>query len=142
VIIADSGFWIALSSRRDRHHERAVDAMRTWSDEGFITTWPVLTEVTHILTHRLSSTQASAFIRDIARGASTVADMPESALHRIVTLMSRYADFPMDLADASLIVLAEEMDDGRILSTDVRDFDGHRWKSRRPFRNLLLDERN
>jgi predicted nucleic acid-binding protein len=139
VIIADSGFWIALSSRRDHHHERAVESMRTWSDEGFITTWPVLTEVTHILAHRVSSVQASTFIRDIARGASVVADLPESSLHRVVTLMSRYADFPMDLADASLVVLAEELDDGRILSTDARDFDGYRWKTRRPFRNLLLD---
>lgn len=140
MIIADSGFWIALSSRRDRHHNRAVDAMRTWSNEGFITTWPVLTEVTHVLMHRVSSSQASAFVRDIARGASAVADLPESALHRVVTLMTRYGDFPMDLADASLVVLAEELDDGRILSTDARDFDGYRWKSRRPFRNLLLGE--
>ncbi|HEX6833517.1 MAG TPA: hypothetical protein VF132_08285 [Rudaea sp.] len=53
--------------------------------------------------------------------------------------MRRYADLPMDLADASLVLLAEELDDGRILSTDVRDFGGYRWKTRRPFRNLLID---
>ena len=44
----------------------------------------------------------------------------------------------MDLADASLVVLAEEMDDGRILSTDNRDFRTYRWKQRKPFRNLLV----
>jgi predicted nucleic acid-binding protein len=44
----------------------------------------------------------------------------------------------MDPADASLVVLAEELGDGRILSTDQRDFRAYRWKNRKPFRNLLL----
>jgi len=44
-----------------------------------------------------------------------------------------------DLADASLVLLAEQLEDGRILSTDRRDFDGYRWKNTRPFTNLLLD---
>jgi predicted nucleic acid-binding protein len=139
MIIADSGFWIALGNVRDRHHVRAVQAAQTWSAEGFVTTWPVLTEVVHLLAARVSVTQATTFVRDIARGAAVVADLPESALHRIDTLMTRYADLPMDLVDASLVVLAEENDDGRILSTDQRDFAGYRWKTRRPFRNLLLD---
>ncbi len=138
MILADSGFWIALGNRRDRHHEHAVRAAQRYSAEGFITTWPVLTEVVHLLAHRVNPTQATAFIGDIARGAALVADLPDDALARIETLMRRYADLPMDLADASLVVLAEELGDGRILSTDARDFAGYRWKNRRPFTNLLL----
>lgn len=140
MIVADSGFWIALASRRDRHHDRAVRALQQWSAEGFITTWPVLTEVVHILANRVSTTQATTFVRDIAHGASEVFDLPKSALSRMGTLMARYADLPMDLADASLVVLAEELEDGRILSTDLRDFAGYRWKNRRPFRNLLIED--
>ena len=48
--------------------------------------------------------------------------------------------YTMDLADASLLVLAEHPGHGRILSTDQRDFKSYRWKQRRPFRNLLLQE--
>jgi predicted nucleic acid-binding protein len=59
-------------------------------------------------------------------------------LPRIEELMEHYADLPMDLADASLVVLAEEMGSGQILSTDQRDFHTYRWKNRRPFHNLLL----
>ncbi len=44
----------------------------------------------------------------------------------------------MDLADASLVILAEETGTGDILSTDVRDFGAYRWKNRKPFHNLLL----
>lgn len=138
MILADSGFWIALGNRRDRHHERAVHAARKYSPEGFVTTWPVLTEVVHLLAHRVHPVQATTFVGDIGRGAAAVADLPDDAVPRIEALMRRYANLPMDLADASLVVLAEELDDGRILSTDVRDFEGYRWKSRRPFANLLL----
>ena len=45
----------------------------------------------------------------------------------------------MDLADASLVVAANDLGDGRILSTDRRDFGTYRWKERQPFQNLLVD---
>lgn len=54
--------------------------------------------------------------------------------------MSRYGDLPMDLADASLVLLAEDLGHGRILSTDQRDFRTYRWKQRQPFENLLLSD--
>lgn len=52
-------------------------------------------------------------------------------------IMEKYADLPMDLADASLVVLAEHLGHGRILSTDKRDFHTYRWKNTYPFQNLL-----
>jgi uncharacterized protein len=42
----------------------------------------------------------------------------------------------MDLADASLVILAEILSHGRILSTDQRDFHAYRWKQREPFHSL------
>jgi predicted nucleic acid-binding protein len=44
----------------------------------------------------------------------------------------------MDLADASLVILADELGHGRILSTDQRDFNTYRWKNHEPFENLLI----
>jgi hypothetical protein len=46
-------------------------------------------------------------------------------------------DLPMDFADASLVLLAEHLGHGRILSTDRRDFHTYRWKNTQPFSNLL-----
>jgi uncharacterized protein len=54
--------------------------------------------------------------------------------------MEKYADLPMDLADASLVILAEFLGHGRILSTDIRDFNTYRWKQHKPFYNLLISE--
>jgi uncharacterized protein len=57
----------------------------------------------------------------------------------MVELMERYADLPMDLANASLVVLAEHLEHGQILTVDRRDFSTYRWKNSNPFQNLLLD---
>jgi uncharacterized protein len=54
-------------------------------------------------------------------------------------LMQRYANLPMDLADASLIILAEHLGHGRILSVDQRDFNTYRWSDTHPFQNLLFN---
>ena len=51
--------------------------------------------------------------------------------------MIQYANLPMDFADASLVILAEHLGHGRIVSTDKRDFGAYRWKNREPFQNLL-----
>jgi len=139
VILADSGFWIALGNRRDHFHPMARAALERWSDEGFVTTWPVLTEVTHLLMARVSLHQALEFMDAVTQGACTVWSMQEDVMPRMTYLMRRYANLPMDLADASLVVLAEQLGEGRILSTDQRDFDGYRWKNTRPFVNVLLE---
>jgi uncharacterized protein len=61
-----------------------------------------------------------------------------SVADRIVPLLEKYAALPMDLADATLVLLAEWLGHGRILSVDRRDFGAFRWKNRQPFENLLV----
>ncbi|MCL1860272.1 MAG: PIN domain-containing protein [Proteobacteria bacterium] len=138
MLLTDSGFWIALGNRRDRHHAAAFAAAKRWAGEGFVTTWPVLTEVCHLLVVRVGVHQALEFMDAVAQGAVDVMTLDEDALFRASYLMRRYRDLPMDLADASLVILAEQLEEGRILSTDLRDFSGYRWKNNQPFTNLLL----
>jgi len=91
-----------------------------------------------LLVARVGVHQALDFMDAVAQGACTVWPLQDEALARMVYLMRRYANLPMDLADASLLVLAEQVNEGRILSTDRRDFEGYRWKNTRPFVNMLL----
>jgi hypothetical protein len=74
---------------------------------------------------------------DVAAGGLAVWEPPAAQWPRSAPLMRRYATLPMDLADASLVLLAEHLGHGRILSTDERDFRTYRWKNRKPFHNLL-----
>jgi predicted nucleic acid-binding protein len=137
VIVADTGFWLALANRSDRHHRKAKRALEGLK-EGLLTTWPVLTETCHLLVSRLGVEAEIAFVRGWSAGAFEVFDLEWRHLPRIEELMAKYRDLPMDLADASLVILAEELGSGRILTTDDRDFGGYRWKSRKPFKNLLV----
>jgi len=136
MVIADTGFWLALANRNDRHHRAAKASLEALS-EGLITTWPVLTETCHLLATRLSVDAELAFIRGITRGAAQLFALDATDLPRVERLIAKYCDLPMDLADASLVVLAERLGHGRILSTDRRDFQSYRWKNHAPFENLL-----
>jgi hypothetical protein len=138
MVIADSGFWLALANRRDEAHDAAKAAYAALR-EPLVTTWPVVAETCHLLRVRMGVAEQVTFIKGYAQGAFEVFDLDRSHASRLQALMERYADLPMDLADASLVIVAEHLGHGRILSTDQRDFRAYRWKDRQPFQNLLAD---
>ncbi len=137
MILADSGFWIALANRRDPAHRAAVAALASYGDEGFISTWPVLTEASHLISARIGIDGMLKFVEQVGDGAAEIFPIDTDGLIRMHALMQKYRDLPMDLADASLVLAAEALGDGRILSTDTRDFGAYRFKNHKPFRNLL-----
>jgi predicted nucleic acid-binding protein len=136
MLLVDSGFLFALADRSDRWHTRALAHCRE-SSEGWVTTWAVLTETCHLLLHRLGPEPATVLMDDVAIGAIDVWTPPPAAWVQIAPLMRKYTKLPMDLADASLVLLAEHLGHGRILTTDELDFGAYRWKSRKPFENVL-----
>ena len=138
MIIADTGFWLALANRKDEYHEVANARLIELSPEPLITTWPVVTETCHLLGARMSVQAQQLFLSNYVTGAFSIFDLTAQHVPRIILLMKKYANLPMDLADASLVILAEHLGHGRILSTDDRDFETYRWKRQEPFKNLLL----
>lgn len=138
MIIVDSGFFYACLDASDAHHDRAVGFLASVA-EGWITTWPVVTETTYLLQARLGSDAASAFVAEIGEGSIHVWDLPQQSARRMAQLMVQYRKLPMDLADASLLLLAEHLNHGRILTTDRRVFGAYRWKARKPFVDLMAD---
>ena len=137
MVIADTGFWLALANRRDACHPRAVRALDALGEEPLIVTWPVMTETCYMLLDRLGASAQARFLGAHAAGAFTIADHALHPPERVGPLLAKYEALPMDLADATLVLLAERLGHGRILSTDRRDFAAYRWKSRHPFENLL-----
>lgn len=136
MILVDAGFLYALLDEDDAWHIRATAASGQIK-EKWITTWPVLTEAVHLITRWVDVEPAIGLMQDVAEGDIAVWNISPETCRKVPALMKRYADLPMDLADASLILLAESLGHGRILTTDERDFRTYRWKSRRPFQNML-----
>ena len=137
MILADTGYWVGLLSRSDKFHSAALSAESVVGDETLVTTWPVVTEACFLILRDNDAGRVIEFLGAVREGAAEIHDLPKDAPVRIEKLMRKYRSLPMDLADASLIVLAEELDEGRILTTDHRDFGTYRWKKTMPFRNLL-----
>ena len=138
-IITDTGFWVAIGSTKDSFHDLAIKVAGSLQFDP-ITTWPVITETTYLLQKRQGAQAADAFLLSIDQSELEIFQLESVHLGRIRELLKKYADLPMDLADASLVILAEELGHGRILSTDQRDFHTYRWKNHQPFQNLLLPD--
>lgn len=137
MVIADTGFLYALANKADSFHQRSLELLSELN-EGLITTWPVVTEVSHMLIERMGSLAHIKFVYNVVEGAISIFDLTQASIDRLPILVKKYADLPMDLADASLVLLAEELGHGRIFSTDLRDFKTYRWKNHNPFQNLLI----
>ena len=137
MVIADTGFWLALANPKDNDHSAAVRALEKLA-EPLVTTWPVITETCYLLLTRIGEHAQVGFIDRLIAKDFQVFEIRVDHAPRISHLMKQYADLPMDLADASLVILAEHLNDGRILSADQRDFNTYRWKNREPFENLMF----
>jgi uncharacterized protein len=136
MLMVDTGYLVALLDRKDGHHRLAAQFADT-QRQGWITTWPVVTETMYFLMERVSVEAAILLLDDVKAGAIRVWDIPMAQIEPAQRMMRRYKSLPMDLADASLILLAEHLGHGRILTTDQRDFGTYRWKSKHPFEDVM-----
>ena len=126
-LLVDTGPLIALINRRDRFNEPVVQFFRSYFGE-LLTTWPVLTEATHQVPEHLVLP-----LLKLLRGDRIQIIELAGALPRMEELMRRYVDRPMDLADASLVWLAEQTGETGILTLDRADFSTYRLKTGKRF---------
>lgn len=99
----------------------------------------MIVECVHLMFSRIGVAKTLNWVETLGTQGVGVFVMGADHLPRLTALMRQYADLPMDMADASLVLLAEENGEGRIVSTDERDFHAYRWKNQHPFQNLLLE---
>lgn len=138
VVLADSGPLAALYNRRDRHHLRALEFFRSRGAHlRLLTTWEVVSEVMYFLD--FSPAAQSDFLEWLHAGHErqlvSIAALSPADLPGLAALIRKYADRPMDLADASLVWLAEKTGVTDIITIDRADFAVYRTSKRKAFRN-------
>jgi predicted nucleic acid-binding protein len=129
-ILLDTGPFVALLDRSERSHSACVAFFKE-AGGRFVTTEPVLTEVVYLLGPSFAM-QRPALEFIVRGGAEVIPQTPES-LRRVMQLMEKYRDVPMDFADATLVVLAEQRKTRDILTLDRRGFSTYRIDSRKAF---------
>jgi predicted nucleic acid-binding protein len=130
VILTDAGPLIALIDRDEAAHGRCVEALKQIT-LPMMTTWPAFTEAMYLLGAAAGWNGQASLCRLVERGDLEIATPSAPLLGRMRALMEQYRDLPMDLADASLVALAEERGIDRIftLGSDFRVYRLPRGKS-------------
>ena len=136
-ILVDAGPLIALISRGDRFHEVCARRFRVL-DCPFVTTLPVVAEAMHFLQYYGGKAGQEALWKLILREDLILEHPTNTDLIRMDALMKKYADCPMDFADASLVSVAERLGIDRIFTLDLSDFIVYRLCGRKPFRLVEL----
>ena len=127
MILVDAGPLVALVDADDQHHEKCVEAIRSIK-EPLATVWPPLVEAMYLLSDL--PTAQDALWKMLERGAVLLLSLDSSDTPRMRELMSKYANRPMDLADAALMRVAEREGLHKIFTVDRRDFSVYRLHNR------------
>jgi predicted nucleic acid-binding protein len=112
--LVDTGFLVALLSRRDDQHGWAAELVRSYPPP-WRTCEAVLSETAHLLGPHGVRTLAQLVRRDAVVCGFHFADHREAVLK----LLEKYADVPMSFADACLVRMTETLDDPMLLTTDM-----------------------
>ncbi len=128
MILVDAGPLIALVDADDRHHGACAKSFAEMR-EALGTIWPVLTEALYQVGDVRGG--PAAIWKLIERGAVRILALDEEDVPRIRELMDKYADLPMDLADAALVRVAERDGFRTVFTLDRRDFNVYRLKGGR-----------
>lgn len=136
IWLLDTGPLVAYLDSSEAEHDRVGQII-----DGFTgvlaTTAPVVTEAMHFV--RRAPHGAVAISEFVSRSGMQVHPMCEPAeIHAAAELMHRYADTPMDFADATLVLLAARLKAADILTLDRRGFHAYRLADGTSF-NLVID---
>lgn len=138
-IIIDSGFLVALFNEEDRLHVKAKEVAEQITHFEWNTTSFVIQEIFWLLSTRKNFSVALVFFQQV-KTLLVLPNLPWDWPDQIAKILRQYASAEIDLADASLVVLADLLKTERVVSVDRKDFSILRWNSNKnTFHNLMDD---
>jgi predicted nucleic acid-binding protein len=129
MILTDAGPLVALIDRGEPDHARCRSALASLTGP-MLTTWPAFTEAIYLLGSAAGWSGQNPLRQLLLRGDLELATLDQRLIERSYALMDRYRDVPMDLADATLVVVAEDRSLTRIFTLNS-DFQIYRVKGKR-----------
>jgi uncharacterized protein len=138
VIVCDTGPLVAAALYRDPDYRRCVDlfaGMRLAGRE-MVMPAPVVAEVGFLVGKYAGARAESLFLRSLAEGDFTVAELTTADWLRTSELVEQYGDFPLGTTDAAVIALAERLNVAEVATLDHRHFAAVRPRHVRAFELL------
>lgn len=118
MILCNTGPLVALLVPKDVNHQRCVTALESRPPEPFLVPWPCLVEAMYFLGKAAGYTGQARLWEAERAGKLVLHSHDESELRRIQALMQHYSNFPMDLADASVVTVAELLQITEVFTVD------------------------
>lgn len=132
----DTGPLVAYLDREDPSHALVVEGLAEFAGQ-LATTNAVISEAMYFLSESAGGARLLADF--VATSGTAVYDCCQApALRDAALLMERYADTPMDFADATLVLLAGDLGVADLATLDRRGFLTYRFSGKKAFR-LVLD---
>jgi predicted nucleic acid-binding protein len=120
-LIFDTNVLFAALDRGDRHHEACRELIEN-ARESRIVPATVLVELDHFIRQRLHAVAHAAFLRDITDGAFFVEELRREDYIRVRQICAKYSDADIGLVDASVVAIAERLNERKIATLDHRHF--------------------
>jgi uncharacterized protein len=131
-ILLDTGVIVALLDRSEKFHRQCAEAVRKL-DAPLITCEAVLAESCYLVRNLPGAPEA--IIANAAEGIFQIPFQLSREAVAVRTILRKYQDRAIALADACLIQLANEFETGDVLTLD-KDFEIYRWGRNRAFQLL------
>ncbi len=107
MTLSDTGPLVALINRNDPNHAKCMAAAKRLPAGPLLTTWPCFTEAMYLV-FRAGGYKGQKSLWDLlTAGRLTIRELDVADVNRMAELMRKYRDRPMDLADASIVAVAE-----------------------------------
>ncbi|WP_071190019.1 PIN domain-containing protein [Trichormus sp. NMC-1] len=118
-ILIDTGPIVAILSSADNHHKICVETLKKLSPP-LLTTWPVITESQYLL--RKNKKALQGLFHAFSGGLFALEELPSESLPWLENFLTKYEDINSQIADASLMYVAEQKNIDTIFTLDRRDF--------------------
>lgn len=118
-ILIDTGPIVAIFSSVDAHHESCIEQLRRIKG-SLLTCWPVVAEAAWIL--RKNPQAVEKFLSSFNGALFQLLPLNEDDMPGIAVILAKYQDLSLQLADASLVHLANRESIETVFTLDRRDF--------------------
>lgn len=132
MILTDAGPLVALIDADEPDHAACVEVLKAIYPP-MITTWAAFTEAMYLLGESGAWRAQSILWSWHEQGDLQLVELTENDLARARKLMEKYQDLPMDLADATLVAVAERLRLTKVFTLDS-DFRVYRLPGKKSFR--------
>ena len=122
-MIVDTSALLAYFNAREPDHE-AVSRVIDTNDDGLLVVSPyVLAELDYLIAQRVGVDAELEVLRELSSGAWELAVVGVAELELATSIIEKYGDQKIGVADASIVVLADRYHTRTIVTLDRRHFD-------------------